>query len=240
MIKLIYTSTAAFFFASATFANPWEVREGSTLLDGTKTATYVSGYMFSGKSYETTSSQINLRCKNSELLMYIVGDSDLLSRETGRNNPTIEFSVKAENEVTSFSATVESVDYGRERARVHNGPELLEFLRRHAGKSAQVQLPVARTGVPEVRKLSLIDIAKTTDLALSTCGPLETWELIKAAPETPMEAPSPLAGKPAISFETALSVGLAQKIVEELIGNQDVTLEQIVEALKPLMTEQPE
>lgn len=240
MLKLICASAVALLFASSTVANPWEVREGSTLLDGTETATYVAGYMFSGKEYEMTSSQVNLKCEDNELLMHIVGDSELLTKEKAQENPTIEFIFKAGSELTSFKATIENVDYGRTRARVHNGPGLLEFLRRHAGGSAQAQLPVARTGVPEVRKLSLKDVVKTTDLVLSTCGPLEAWELIEAAQETPTEVPSPSTDEPPMDLETSLSVGLAKKIVEELIGNQDVTLEQIVEALKPLMNEPSE
>lgn len=240
MNKLVYALSAALLFASQTLANPWEVREGSTLLDGTETATYIAGYMFSGKEFEMTSSQVKLTCEDNELLVYVVGDSDLLTERKAQENPTIEVIFKAGSELTSFRATIENVNYGRERARVHNGPELLEFFRRHAGGSAQVQLPVARTGVPEVRKLSLKNVVKTTDLVLSTCGPLEAWELTETSTETPSEVPSPSADEPALDLETALSVGLAKKIVEELITNQDVTFEQIVEALKPLKDEPPE
>lgn len=57
--------------------------------------------------------------------------------------------------------------------------------------------------------------------------------------ETPREVPSPSTDEPPMDLETSLSVGLAKK-VEELIGNQDAMLEQIVEALKPLMNEPSE
>lgn len=234
MLKLTYTSTFFIFLAFSTAANPWEVQEGSRLLDGTETATYVAGYLFSGKEYELTSAQINLKCLDKELVMSVVGDSDLLTKAEAQNNPTVDLIIKVGPELASFKATIESVDYGRQRARVHNGPGLLEILRQHDGSSSQVQLPVARTGVPEVRELSLENVVKTTDLALSTCGPLKVWEVAETAAVSPTEEPTASTNEPLMDLEAALSVGVAQKLVEELIRNQDVTFEQIVEALKPL------
>lgn len=233
MLRQIYTCS---FFILLTFpaaANPWKVLDGSTLLDGTETATYVAGYLFSGKDYEFTSSQINLRCVDEELVMSIVGDSDLLTKAKARANPTIDFIIKAGSELASFKATIGNVDYSLERARVHNGPGLLELLRLHDGSSSQVQLPVARTGIPEVRKLSLENVVKTTDLVLSTCGPLEVWEV--AATLTPTKEPTTSTSEPPIDLETTLRVGLAQKLVEELIRNQNVAFDKIVEALEPLV-----
>ena len=186
MGKLIQTSilvAITTFFSLPTFANPWKVYEGSTLLDGTVTATRVSGYMFSGKEYESTSSQVSLKCRNNELLMHIVGDSDLLTKEKAQENPTVEFIFKASSKLATFKATIESGSYNRESARVHNGKKLLEFLWPHDGSFAQVQLPVAKTGIPEVRKLSLVNIVKTTGLAITTCGPLDAWEPDKITPE---------------------------------------------------------
>ncbi|MBR9822627.1 MAG: hypothetical protein GYB51_16710 [Rhodobacteraceae bacterium] len=234
MFKLIYTSTFFILLAVSTAANPWKVQEGSTLLDGTETATYVAGYLFSGKDYEFTSSQINLRCADKELVMSIIGDSDLLTKAEAQNNPTVELIIKLGSELASFKATIENVDYGRERARVHNGPELLELLRQHDGSSSQVQLPVARTGVPEVRKLSLENVVKTTDLALATCGPLKVWEVTETAAVNPLEEPTASTDEPPMDLEIAVRVGMAQKLVEELMRNRDVTFEQIAEALKPL------
>jgi hypothetical protein len=179
MLKLICASTFVLIFSSPTLANPWTVREGSTLLDGTVTATRVSGYMFSGKEYESTSSQVHLECEDSKLLMHIIGDSDFLREKKAQESPTIEFIFKAGSKLATFKATITNA-YSRDWARVHNGTDLLDFLRFYDGGSAKVQLPVARTGIPEVRRLSLKNFVKTTDLILATCGPLDAWEPVSA------------------------------------------------------------
>ena len=179
MFKLICASTFVLIFSSPTLANPWKVYEGSTLLDGTVTATSVSGYMFSGKEYESTSSRVSLKCEDSKLLMHIVGDSDLLTKEKAQESPTIEFIFKAGSKLATFKASIEN-EYSSVWARVHNGTDLLDFLRFYDGGSAKVQLPVARTGIPEVRRLSLKNFVKTTDLILATCGPLDAWEPVSA------------------------------------------------------------
>lgn len=233
MLKQIYACSLFILLTFPAAANPWKVQDGSTLLDGTETATYVAGYLFLGKDYEFTSSQINLRCVDEELVMSIVGESDLLTKAKAQANPTIDFILKVESELASFKATIENVDYNRARARVHNGPGLLELLRVHDGSFSKVQLPVARTGVPEVRKLSLENVVKTTDLVLSTCGPLEVWEV--TATVTPTKEPTTSTSEPPMDSETTLRVGLAQKLVEELIRNQNVAFERIVEALEPLV-----
>ncbi len=240
MHKLIWTAAVTLVFASSAIANPWKVQEGSTLLDGTETATRVAGYMFSGKEYEMTSSQVLLSCEDQQLEMIIVGDSELLKKEAAEENPNVDFMFKAGDELISVQATIESVDWNREQARVHNGPGLLEFLRKYDGGSAEVQLPVARTGVPEVRKLSLENIASTTDLVLATCGPLKVWEAAETAKVEPAEKPEVPSNKPPQDIETALSVGLAQQIVETLIADNGVTIEQIVEALEPLLVKSGE
>ena len=179
MLKLICASTFVLIFSSPTLANSWRVYEGSTLLDGTVTATRVSGYMFSGKEYESTSSQVHLECEDSKLLMHIVGDSALLTKEKAQESPTIEFIFKAGSKLATFKATIVS-EISSNWARVHNGTDLLDFLRFYDGGSAKVQLPVARTGIPEVRRLSLKNFVKTTDLILATCGPLDAWEPVSA------------------------------------------------------------
>ena len=178
MFKLICASTFVLIFSSPTLANPWKVYEGSTLLDGTVTATSVRGYMFHGKEY-VTSSQVSLICRNNKLLMHIIGDSDLLTKEKAQESPTIEFIFKAGSKLATFKASIEN-EYSSDWARVHNGTDLLDFLRFYDGGSAKVQLPVARTGIPEVRRLSLKNFAKTTDLILATCGPLDAWEPVSA------------------------------------------------------------
>ena len=180
MLKLICASTFVLIFSSPTLANPWKVYEGSTLLDGTVTATSVSGYMFSGKEYESTSSQVSLECRNNELLMYIIGNSDFLGRKKAQESPTIEFIFKAGSKLATFKASIIVSGYSSDRARVHNGTDLLNFLRFYDGGSAKVQLPVAKTGIPEVRRLSLKNFVKTTDLILATCGPLDAWEPVSA------------------------------------------------------------
>lgn len=234
MHRLICASTLFLLIATVTSANPWEVRAGSTLLDGTKTATYVAGHMFLGKDYEMTSSQLSLRCVEDELVMDIIGNSDLLTKAKAEDDPTIEVLFKVGSELVSFEATIVSLDWGRERARVHNGPGLMEFLRQHDGDAAQVQLPVASTGIPEVRKLSLENFRETTDLVLATCGPIEVWEIAAAAPLAETENSEPTSDAAPMDLETALSVGIAKKLVEELIRNQKVSIEEIVEALGPL------
>ena len=178
MLKLICASTFVLIFSSPTLANSWRVYEGSTLLDGTVTATGVYGRMVSGKGYDR-SSRVGLRCEDSKLLMHIVGDSALLTKEKAQESPTIEFIFKAGSKLATFKATIES-EISSNWARVHNGTDLLDFLRFYDGGSAKVQLPVARTGIPEVRRLSLKNFVKTTDLILATCGPLDAWEPVSA------------------------------------------------------------
>lgn len=215
-------------------ANPWKVQEGSTLLDGTETATYVAGYMFSGKEYEFTSSQVNLRCMDEELVMNIVGDSDLLSRDTAEKSPTIEFVFKVGEDLVSFEATLENPKWARESARVHDGPKLLEYLRWHDGQIARVQLPVAKTGIPEVRELSLENVVSVSDVILNTCGPMEVWNFSNIGAGGNTEQKPEKDDEPPMDLETALSVGLAQKLVEVLIKEKGIELEQIVQALEPL------
>ena len=178
MLKLICASTFVLIFSSPTLANSWRVYEGSTLLDGTVTATGVYGRMVSGKGYDR-SSRVGLRCEDSKLLMHIVGDSALLTKEKAQESPTIEFIFKAGSKLATFKATIVS-EISSNWARVHNGTDLLDFLRFYDGGSAKVQLPVARTGIPEVRRLSLKNFVKTTDLILATCGPLDAWEPVSA------------------------------------------------------------
>ena len=178
MLKLICASTFVLIFSSPTLANSWKVYEGSTLLDGTVTATGVYGRMVSGKGYDR-SSRVGLRCEDSKLLMHIVGDSALLTKEKAQESPTIEFIFKAGSKLATFKATIVS-EISSNWARVHNGTDLLDFLRFYDGGSAKVQLPVARTGIPEVRRLSLKNFVKTTDLILATCGPLDAWEPVSA------------------------------------------------------------
>lgn len=232
-MKLAGVGAFSVLLATSAAANPWEVQEGSVLLDGTETATYVTGFMFSGKEYEFTSSQINLRCTDEGLVMYVVGDSDLVSRSELQTSPTLEFVSKAGEDLISFEATVEN-EHALTRARVHEAPGLLEFLRQHDGSKAQVQLPVARTGVPEVRTLSLENVIETTDLIISTCGPLETWEFVETSTAPQAGEAGDAEEKEPMDLQTMMSVNAAKLIVEELLVNQDVTLEQIVEALKPL------
>ena len=178
MLKLICASTFVLIFSSPTLANSWKVYEGSTLLDGTVTATGVYGRMVSGKGYDR-SSRVGLRCEDSKLLMHIVGDSALLTKEKAQESPTIEFIFKAGSKLATFKATIVS-EISSNWARVHNGTDLLDFLRFYDGGSAKVQLPVARTGIPEVRRLFLKNFVKTTDLILATCGPLDAWEPVSA------------------------------------------------------------
>ena len=239
-LKLILASVSALVFASAAAANPWKVQEGSTLLDGTETATYVAGFMFSGKEYEFTSAQVNLMCIEKQLVMSIVGDSDLLAKAMADADPTVEFIFKVGSDLISTKATIESVEWDRERARVHDGPAILKFFRQHDGNSAQVQLPVARTGVPEVRNLSLENVVETTDLVVATCGPLEVWEATKTEAANPKKEPTGSADKPPMDLETELSIGLAQKIVEKLMRDQNVTFDEIVKTLEPLANMPPE
>lgn len=222
------------FLASGVSANPWTVVEGSTLLDGTETATYVAGYMFSGAEYEYTSSQINLRCIDETLEMSVIGDGDLISATKAEQNPTITFVFKVGEELVSFDAAVDNPRWSRERARVHEGPQLLEYLRQHDGESVQVQLPVARTGVPEVRKLSLENVTAVTDLILATCGPLETWGPPEGDAVESVATEKARANETPIDLETAISIGLAQKVVETLIKEKGVKFEQIIQALGPL------
>jgi len=179
MLKLICASTFVLIFSSPTLANPWTVYEGSTLLDGTVTATGVSGPMVSGKGYDR-SSRVSLECVDSKLLMHIIGDSDFLTKEKAQESPTIEFIFKAGSKLATFKATIVNEIIMGNWARVHNGTDLLDFLRFYDGGSAKVQLPVARTGIPEVRRLSLKNFVKTTDLILATCGPLDAWEPVSA------------------------------------------------------------
>ena len=240
MLRQFFSSIALMFFASQSSASPWEIQQGSTLLDGTETATYIAGFMFLGEDYEFTSSQVNMRCIDEELVMNVVGDGDFITKSKAQENPTINFVFRIDTELVSFDATIENVDWGRERARVHNGPGLMDLLRQSDGRSAQVQLPVARTGVPEVRKLSLENVTKTTDLIVATCGPIETWTKAEpAAAAVDIESAVPLDETP-MDLETAVSVGLAKKVVEELIRNQGISLEQILNALKPLTKERTE
>ena len=232
-MKLFGVGAFAALLATSASANPWEVSEGSVLLDGTETATYVAGFMFSGKEYEYTSAQINLRCTDKGLVMFVVGDSDLVSRSELQTSPTLEFVSKAGEDLISFEATVES-KYDLETARVHEAPGLLEFFRQHDGSKSQVQLPVARTGVPEVRTLSLENVIKTTDLIISTCGPLERWEFMETSTAPQESEAGDAEEKEPMDLQAMISVNAAKLIVEDLLVNQDVTLEQIVEALKPL------
>lgn len=235
MFRLVSATTTITMLATAVAANPWEVREGSTLLDGTKTATYVAGHMFSGKEYEYTSAQINLRCIDGELVMSVVGDSGLLTKAEAETNPTIDLMIKSGDDLASFKSTVDAENWLRDRARIQDAPGLLEYLRQHDGGSAQVQIPVANTGVPEVRTLSLENVVAASDLALSTCGPLQRWE--PAAAEGVAEE-SAVSDQPPTNLETEISVGIAKKAVEEIIRSKGVAFEQVMEVLKPLLEEE--
>jgi hypothetical protein len=220
VVSIITTSTA--------YANPWKIQEGSILLDGTEAASIVAGYMFSGEEYEVTSSQIRLACSEGTLEMDVVGDSDLLTREQFAVDPVLDVMVKAGPNVETFKASVPS-EYGLTRARIHDGPRLLDLLRTHDGSAekAKVQLPVARTGVPEVRSLSLENVKVTSSVILATCGPLDMW-----TPDPPVEVVKD--EELELDSMTSLSVSIAKKIVETLIVEQGVTIEAITEALKPL------
>lgn len=230
-MKDLFTAAtvAAIISTSTVHANPWKIQEGSTLLDGTETASRVSSHMFSGKEYETTSAQILLSCMEGALEMDVVGDSDFLTRDQFVVNPVLDIMVKAGPDVETFSASVPST-YNLSHARIHDGPRLLALLRTRDGdtEKAKVQLPVARTGVPEVRSLSLENVEATSDVILATCGPLEMW-----TPDGPVIEDKD--EEPALDLMTRLSVGVAQKIVETLIVEQGVTVEEITEALKPLI-----
>lgn len=229
MKKLFRTSAAAFIIATNTVAaNPWEILEGSTLLDGTETASRVAGYMFSGDEYEWTSAKMLLSCEEGVLQMYVVGDGDLLTSQQFAESPVLDIMVKAGPMVETFSASVSS-KYNRQRAQIHNGPRLLELFRANNGRAenAKVQLPVARTGVPEVRSLSLESVKTTTDVILSTCGPLDVWVDDQNIAEVKDGEREP-------NFMNDLSVAAAQKVVEALIVEHGATIEEIAEALKPL------
>lgn len=219
---------AATITSSMAYANPWEIKEGSTLLDGKETASRVSGHMFSGKEYEYTSSQMLLVCEEGALQMEVAGDGPMLTREQFAANPTLDIMVKAGSDVETFSVSVSS-KYNLEIARIHDGPRLLALLRNNDGDTvkAQVQLPVARTGVPEVRSLSLENVVSTTDVIIATCGPLGMWTPDGPVAEVKDE-------EPALDLTKGLSVGVAQEIVEVLILEKGITIEAIVEALKPL------
>jgi len=220
--------------ASVSHSNPWSILEGSTLLDGTETASYVAGYMFSGKEWEATSSQISLRCVEGNLQMNIIGDSDLILFESAEENPTIEFLVQAGSDLTSFNASVNPEQrYNLVMARIHEGASLIRFLTKHDGTSAKVQLPLAKTGGAEVRELSLENFKATTEVIINTCGPIAQWQ------------PQKLEASPAVQpiddaeldFETALAIGIAQELVETLILEQGVPYEQVIEALGKLVDE---
>lgn len=237
-MNFLYFATLAFVLATTSSeANPWKVQTGSTLLDGTETATYVAGYMFTGKDdYEFTSAQISLRCVQRELEMNIVGDSNLLTREEAQSSPRVEVLFKVGDELAAHEATVEYVEWSTDltRARIHAGPELIEFFRKHDGGSAQVQLPVAMTGVPEVRTLSLESVVEVTDLILATCGPINAWRPNNIRPPGPMATPEGTSEQPEVSLEDMVAIGMAKQVVETLIRDQNVSLEDIVEALSTL------
>lgn len=221
-------------------ANPWEVKEGSTLLDGTETATDVAGYMFVGKEYEFTSAQLNLRCRENELQMAVVGDERFLSKEDAISEPNIEIVLKVGETIVKAFAAIENPSQfsSLDRARVKNGPALLELLRQNDGGEAKVQLPVARTGVPEVRKLSLVNIVEVTDRIMKTCGPLNVWAPEKAVELVPLvETPAP---QEPLDLDVAVTVGLAEMLVKELVVNQGVTLDELVQALEPLVADKSE
>ena len=219
--------------ASVSHSNPWSILEGSTLLDGTESASYVAGYMFSGREWEYTSSQISLRCADGNLQMHIVGDSDLIRFEAAEENPTVEFLVQAGSDLTSFKASVNPESIQLEKARIHEGASLVRFLAKHDGSSARVQLPLAKTGGAEVRELSLEDFKATTEVIINTCGPIAQWQ-----PPQPEASPAiqPI-DDAELDFETALAIGIVQQVVETLILEQGVSYEQIIEALGKLVDE---
>ena len=214
-------------------SNPWSILEGSTLLDGTESASYVAGYMFSGKEWEYTSSQISLRCADGNLQMHIVGDSDLIRFESAKENPTVEFLVQAGSDLTSFKASVNPESIHLEQARIHEGASLIRFLARHDGTSAKVQLPLAKTGSAEVRELSLENFKATTDVIINTCGPIAQWQ----PPQPEASAAIQPIDDAELDFETAIAIGIAQELVETLILEQGVPYEQVIEALGKLVNE---
>ena len=220
--------------ASVSHSNPWSILEGSTLLDGTETASYVAGYMFSGKEWEATSSQVSLRCIDGNLQMHVIGDSDLIQFEAAEENPTIEFLVRAGSDLTSFNASVNPEQrYNLDMARIHKGASLVRFLAKHDGASARVQLPLAKTGGAEVRELSLEDFKATTEVIINTCGPIAQWQ-----PPEPEASPAvKLIVDAELDFEIALAIGIAQELVETLILEQGVPYEQVIEALGKLVDE---
>lgn len=230
MLKLVILSTVSILGASTVLANPWEVQAGSKLLDGTETATSVGGHMFSGTEYEFTISQVQLICREGEILMRVIGDSDIKMRDEIEVDPTINLMVKAGSEVENFKATITN-QFSLEVSRVHDGPRLLDLLRRHDGSKdkAQVQIPVALTGIPEVRSLSLENVVDATDLILATCGPLEMWM------DQPEIEIGPKTEETEMDLKTSIAVGLAQQVVKTLIVDDGVSLEEITKALKPLI-----
>lgn len=209
--------------------------EGSTLLDGTKTATYVAGYMFLGNEYEYTSAQLNLRCKENELVASLVGDSDLLTREQAEAEAEIKFYFKVADEVMPVEGSILDARYVRDTARLHNAPKLFDFLQKHQGLSAQVQLPVARTGVPEVRELSLVKLEEVVDLILATCGPLKKWNLAQETELGDTDNISP----DQFDLDTFVSLGVAKALVEKMIVEEQIPLEKIIEALTPIVEDTP-
>jgi hypothetical protein len=221
----------------ASQANPWHVRKGGTLLDGTETTTSVAGALkLEDNGWSASTAKIGLKCSEGAPEMYVLSDTNFVKIDPRGSSTPIKIGFKADNEIVSFDAIVPHPSILPTYALFQDRLALLEFLRKYDGGSAQVQFPVARTGIPEVRNLSLEKVIETTDKLLATCGPLKTWELEEepVVSDISAEKTTEDTNDTLLDLSTQLQLRIIFKVIEKMVETGKVTPEEVAQSLATL------